>query len=43
MYSGALIDEAMHFGNLPFKVWEKMQETVQYSELLTQNQPIIFI
>ncbi|XP_036402542.1 zinc-binding protein A33-like [Megalops cyprinoides] len=31
LVSGALINVAEHLGNLKFRVWEKMQEMVQYS------------
>ncbi|KAG9346211.1 hypothetical protein JZ751_008036, partial [Albula glossodonta] len=30
--SGVLIDVAKHLGNLPFRLWEKMLGTLQYSE-----------
>ncbi len=32
MPSGALIDAPRYLSNLPFRVWKKMQDIVQYSE-----------
>ncbi|XP_057705195.1 E3 ubiquitin-protein ligase TRIM35-like [Corythoichthys intestinalis] len=34
LISGGLLDEAKHVGNLKFKVWEQMKETIAYSPVI---------
>ncbi|NP_001137520.1 tripartite motif containing 35-34 [Danio rerio] len=37
MPSGALIDEPRYSGNLPFRVWKKMQDIVQYTPVILDS------
>ncbi|XP_019900895.2 nuclear factor 7, brain isoform X2 [Esox lucius] len=34
LVSGGLIDMAKHLGNMPFRVWKKMQEIVKYTPVI---------
>ncbi|XP_057703578.1 E3 ubiquitin-protein ligase TRIM35-like [Corythoichthys intestinalis] len=34
LFRGSLLDEAKHMGNLKFKVWERMKETLAYSPVI---------
>lgn len=42
MVTDALIDVSKHVGNLKFKVWKRMMDSVKYCECITVSIPETF-